>query len=152
MFPFSHALVMQVNAIHSHLGRSYCSAGREKNSRRKTYLPCQTGIFNIYYDRVSCVSQHQYPLEHTSLLWFVPQFSHPGCVFITDCKSEQGLPVLIHSGTRELDLCPSQIFFLLLVNLTQTWVLLEKRNFDCQNASVRLAKGLVYGTFLNSYD
>lgn len=26
MFPFSHALVMQVNAIHSHLGRSYCSA------------------------------------------------------------------------------------------------------------------------------
>lgn len=26
MLPFSHSLVMQVDAIHSRLGRSYCSA------------------------------------------------------------------------------------------------------------------------------
>ena len=37
MLPFSRSLIMQVNAINSHLGRSHCSAGRERSPRRKTY-------------------------------------------------------------------------------------------------------------------
>lgn len=63
MLPFSRSLVVQVNAINSHLGRSHCSAGRERSPRRKTYWLCQTGVFNTTKHQFSCTSEHRYPAQ-----------------------------------------------------------------------------------------
>lgn len=59
MLPFSRSLVMQVNAINSHLGRSHCSAGRKRSPQRKTYWVVSN--WHISHDKAS-VLVHEWAL------------------------------------------------------------------------------------------